>query len=527
MPFRFLEDFMLPSLLASGFSGLLLVAAFPRWNKSYLLAVALLPLLWALRGQSRWTAFGLGFLSGLVFYLGLLSWIVYVTHVFGKLPLPLAFGVLLLLAGYLSLYRGLWAWGVVWAQERQIRLLWFAPALWVALELGQTYIISGFPWELLGHGLYRHPLLLQLADLTGVYGLSFLLVLVNMGLLELLAPTPRGRRFRKLKVLGLLLVVLTGWLGYGYWRLGQVSQMINASPKLKVAVVQGNIKQGEKWDPKIVQATLETYGRLTAKTLERDQDRETGDQPPLVIWPETAAPFFFHHLPDRDTPLDTMVKETARKNRVFLLFGAPAAEKRAEGERLFNRAYLLDPEGKVVGHYDKAHLVPFGEYVPLERILFFVSKMVPLIGDFAEGPVGKVVPFPESPLGVLICYESIFGYLSRAQVQNGARLLVNITNDAWFGDTSAPYQHMSMAVLRAVENRVALARAANTGISAFINGDGRVLWTSPLNQEAAHTLKLPVLPGGSFYTAYGDLFAWTCLVLVAMALLFTRQRRWT
>lgn len=516
---------MLPSILAAAVSGLLLVLAFPKWDKSYLLAVALLPLLWALRGQSRAAAFGLGYLSGLVFYLGLLYWIVYVTHGFGKLPLPLALGVLLLLAGYLALYRGLWAWGIAWAEKRGTRLLWFAPALWVALELGQTYIISGFPWELLGHGLYRHPLLLQLADVTGVYGLSFLIVFANVALLKLLAPAPRGRRSRKVWVLVVLLVVVTGWLTYGHRRLGQISQIITASPKLKVAVVQGNIKQGEKWDPKIVQATLETYGRLTAKTLEGDKDRETGEKPPLVIWPETAAPFFFHHNPGHDTPLDTTVKEIARKNRVYLLFGAPAAENRPEGERLFNRAYLLNPDGQVVGHYDKAHLVPFGEYVPLKRILFFVSKMVPLIGDFAEGPVGKVVAFKDSPLGVLICYESIFGYLSRAQVQNGARLLVNITNDAWFGDTSAPYQHMSMAVLRAVENRVALARAANTGISTFINGDGRLLWTSPLNQEAAQTLELPVLPGGSFYSTYGDVFAWTCVLLVALTLLFTRRRR--
>lgn len=516
---------MLPSLLAAVLSGLLLVAAFPKWDQSYLLAVALVPLLWSLRGQSGAAAFWLGYLSGLVFYLGLLYWIVYVTHVFGGLPLVLALGVLLLLAGYLSLYRGLWAWGVAWAEKRGLGLLWFAPTLWVALELGQTYIISGFPWELLGHGLYRHPLLLQLADITGVYGLSFILVLVNVSLLSLMSPAPRGRRFPKFRVVIVLLLVVAVWLGYGHRRLGEVSRLILDSPKLKIAVVQGNIKQGEKWDPRIVQATLETYGRLTAQTLEAGKGGEALEKPPLVIWPETAAPFFFQHNPGHDTPLDTLVREIARRNQVFLLFGAPAAEKRPEGERLFNRAYLLNPEGKVVGRYDKAHLVPFGEYVPLERLLFFVSKMVPLIGDFAEGPVGQVVALPGSPLGVLICYESIFGYLSRAQVRNGARLLVNITNDAWFGATSAPYQHMSMAVLRAVENRVALARAANTGISAFVNGDGRLLWTSPLNQEAAHTLELPVLAGGSFYTSYGDVFAWTCLALASLTLLFARQRR--
>jgi apolipoprotein N-acyltransferase len=168
--------------------------------------------------------------------------------------------------------------------------------------------------------------------------------------------------------------------------------------------------------------------------------------------------------------------------------------------------------------------VPWGEYVPLQRIFFFIQKMVPMIGDFAEGPVGATVSLPQGKVGVLICYESIFGYLSRAQVKNGAQLLVNITNDAWFGTTSAPYQHMSMAVLRAVENRVCLARAANTGISTFIGGDGRILWTSPLEQEAGHVMDLPWLPGGSFYTRYGRVIPWICIIIAALVFLFRRRR---
>jgi apolipoprotein N-acyltransferase len=185
----------------------------------------------------------------------------------------------------------------------------------------------------------------------------------------------------------------------------------------------------------------------------------------------------------------------------------------------------LNPQGEVVAHYDKAHLVPWGEYVPFQRIFFFIQKMVPMIGDFGRGPVGATVPLPQGKVGVLICYESIFGYLSRAQVENGAHLLVNITNDAWFGTTSAPYQHMSMAVLRAVENRVSLARAANTGISAFVGADGRILWTSPLEQEAAQALDLPWLPGGSFYLSFGYLFPWACVIIAALAFLFTPRRR--
>lgn len=517
---------MLPSLVAVIFSGILLALAFPQWDHSYLLPVALLPLFWALRGKSGKAAFWLGLVHGLAFYLVLLYWIAYVTHVFGKLPLPLAFGVLTLLAGYLSLYRGLWAWGVAWAEARQVSLLWFAPVWWVVLEFAQSYVITGFPWELLGNGLYRHPLLLQVADLTGVYGLSGLVVLVNIALFRLLAPPVTGPRGKRVAVLTLLVMVIAAWTGYGYYRLQRLAGDLAASPKLLTAVIQGNIKQGDKWDPKMVPVTLELYSKLTDQALEPWKKPGETARPPLVVWPESAAPYPFGYSPGV-APFDNIINEVARRNNAFLLFGAPAAATRPTGDVVFNRAFLLSPQGKVLGFYDKAHLVPYGEYVPLKRIFFFIHKMVHMIGDFEAGPVGAVVRLPEAPVGVLICYESIFGYLSRAQAQNGARLLVNITNDAWFGDTSAPYQHMSMAVLRAVENHLAVARAANTGISAFINGDGRILWTSALNVPEAHALELPLLPGGSFYTRYGDIFAWTCVALSLLAFLLARRRpRW-
>ena len=182
----------LPQVLAAILSGLLLAAAFPKWDQTYLLIFALVPLLWALRDQSLKAAFWLGLVSGLAHYVALLYWIVYVTHVFGKLPLIAAIGILLLLAGYLCLYTAVWGLGVAWGAARGLSLLWWAPVLWVALEMGQTYIISGFPWELLGNGLYQYPRLLQLADITGVYGLSFLVVLVNASLYLLCFP-PRGQ----------------------------------------------------------------------------------------------------------------------------------------------------------------------------------------------------------------------------------------------------------------------------------------------------------------------------------------------
>jgi apolipoprotein N-acyltransferase len=484
-------------------SGLLLAAAFPKWNQTYLLIFALVPLFAALRGQSLQAGFWLGLVAGLAHYVTLLYWIVYVTHVFGHLPLVVAIGILLLLAGYLSLYSAMWGLGVAWGAGRGLNLVWWAPVLWVTLEMGQTYIISGFPWELLGNGLYLHPILLQLADITGVYGLSFLVVLVNATLYVLFFP-PRGKPapIRQAAVVALILVA---WVAYGYYRLAAVARLEAASPKVKVAVVQGNIKQGEKWKKEMVQATLNRYAELTRKVQ--------GSR--LVIWPETAAPFFFLRTPD----LSAEVQKIAKESGAYLLFGSPAMELTSDGERYFNRAYLLNPQGETIGSYDKAHLVPYGEYVPLRRFFPFIGKMVPMVGDFAEGPVGATVSLPEGAIGPLVCYESIFPYLSRAQVANGASLLVNITNDAWFGKTAAAYQHLSMAVLRAAENHVCLARAANTGISAFIDGSGRLLWQSELNVPDAHAMELPLLPGGSLYTRIGDVFAWACVIVCGLALI--------
>jgi apolipoprotein N-acyltransferase len=497
-------------LVAVIFSGLLLAAAFPKWDQSYLLAVALIPLFWGIEGQTPKRAFWLGLAGGLAFYVGLLYWIFFVCHVYGGLPVAAAVAVMLLLSGYLALYRGVWAWGVSRGAARGLAPLWWGPVLWVTLELIQTYLLSGFPWELLGYGLYRNPFFVQFADLTGVYGLSFLLVILNFCLYRLIFP---GRSSRlSYSVLALLILLL--WGGYGFFRLNAVERQIAQSPKMKVAVVQGNIEQGQKWDPANLLATINKYDALTRKV--------SLDKPHLIVWPETAAPFWFI----RDKEFSAQLRQMARESQANLLFGSPAMEFTGEGQRqLFNRAYLLSPHGEVVGYYDKAHLTPYGEYVPLQRIFFFIPKMVPMIGDFAEGPAGMVLPLPEGSVGPLICFESIFGEIARAQVKNGAQLLVNITNDAWFGTTSAPYQHLSMAVLRAVENRVSLARAANTGISAFIAPDGRLLWTSELNIPEAKSWDLPWLPGGTLYTKIGDSFAYACALLTAMGLLWGWRRK--
>ncbi len=499
-------------LLAAVLSGLLLALAFPKWEQIYLLPVALILLLLALRGRSPRPAFWLGWAAGLAFNLALFYWIIYVCTVYGGLPWVAAAAILTLMAAYLGLYRAFWAWGLAWGATQGLNEAWWAPTLWVVSDFAQASVLfNGFPWAFPGHALYGYPLLLQIADLTGVYGLTFLLVALAAALAQILFPD--SRRVQRWRWIMLLFLVAAAWVGYGAWRLAIIQEQAAASPSLRVAVVQGSIKQGDKWKKELVQATLNRYAELTNQVAGAD----------LVVWPETAAPFLFLRMPE----LTAQVEEIARKSRVYLLFGAPAWELTAQGERFFNRAYLLSPQGEVMGYYDKSHLVPYGEYVPLKRLFPFISKMVPMMGDLAEGAVGTTLSLPAGAIGPLICFESIFPYLSRAQVRHGARLLVNITNDAWYGTTSAPFQHLALGVFRAVENHICLARAANTGISAFVGADGRVLWTSGLFVPEAHALDLPLHPGGSFYSRFGDLFAWGCvgLSIVGMLGIWRGRRR--
>jgi apolipoprotein N-acyltransferase len=495
---------MLGKLLAVAASGLMLAAALPKLNMTFLLWVGLIPFLWTLQGVQGRKAFIVGYVNGLVQNLVMLYWIIHVTVIYGKLPLPVGGIILLLLAGYLSLYRGFWALLYTWGERRGLAGYWWGPVLWVSLEFVEIYMITGFPWMLLGYGFQQSPYFIQIVDITGVFGLAALIVIVNIGLYQLLLGWADGRLVFRPALVALVCVIAC--LSYGYVRLPEVQRLMAQSPTMNVAVVQGNIEQGKKWDPKFQSETIKIYGDLTLKA--------SLEKPQLVVWPETAVPFFFL----RDKTLSPKVAEIARKSDSYLLFGSPAFEIAPAGESFFNRAFLLSGDGDIVGYYDKAHLVPYGEYVPLRRFFPFIGKMVPMVGDFVEGPPGRVLSMPEANLGTLICFESIFPDLSRAMVENGANILVNITNDAWFGRTSAPYQHLAMSVTRAVENRVSLARAANTGISALAAPDGSIIWQSELYTTAAHTAPVPLLSGGSFYTRHGDVFAWLSCGLAILGL---------
>lgn len=497
------------SLALAVLSGLLLAASFPGLGWSFLAWLALVPFLFALRDLTVRAGLLLGFLFGLVFFSCTVFWVTSSIHVYGHVPLLLASFITLLLSAVLALFIAPFGAAVIYLRATRPGIVFLAaPALWVTLELARTHLFSGFPWALAGYSQYRMPPVIQVADLAGVYGVSFVVVLVNTAIAELISDR---KRFTPLLTASVVLIAV---LGYGYHRLNPEA----GNGGITVSVVQGNIEQDKKWDPAYQGEVIETYKRLTRKALAR--------KPDLVIWPETATPFYFEGADDRYPALTDDLRKFVRSTGTPLLFGSPTYEKKDRRHLLRNSAFLLDSDGMTKTVYHKVRLVPFGEYVPFKKsLLFFVEKMVQASDDFQAGAEHTVmkVRLPagdEVALGTVICYEIIFPDLVRRFVNEGATVIVNVTNDAWFGRTGAPYQHFSMAVLRAVENRVPVARAANTGISGFIDAQGHILETSGIFTEADLTRTL--VPGriNTFYTRHGDVFAWLCaltsLVLLAL-----------
>ena len=499
------------STALAALSGILLAVAFPTINLHLLAWIALVPLFVALMGQSVRNGFWLGGITGLVYFAGTVHWVTNSVHFYGGIPIIPASLITLLLCSYLALYPALFGAAAVHLSKNQRKLFFIAaPALWTALELARTYVFSGFPWSLLGYSQYLALPVVQIADITGVYGVSFLIVLVNAAVAEFAMDR------KKYPILISAAIVMAIVLGYGFVKV----QSPEGSERITISVVQGNIEQDRKWDPAYQAETFGIYTRLTREALQ--------DHPDLVLWPETATPFYFNAASPVDSYMTSALVSFVKENKVPLLFGSPTYEvkpNRAIYGR--NSAFLLSANGQVDGVYHKIHLVPFGEYVPLKNILFFVGKMVQAIGDFQAGDSYTVMTIPhqqsKTPVSTVICYEIIFPDLVRRFVDEGATVITTVTNDAWFGRTAAPYQHFSMAVLRAVENRVPVARAANTGISGFIDAQGNILATSPIFTEArlTHTL----IPGGrkSFYTRYGDLFSYVC-VIISLLLLANKPR---
>lgn len=513
-------------------SSLLLFAASPgEWALPVLAFIALVPLFLACRGLTPRAGFRLGLLCGLLYYLGLIYWIIIALGRYGGLPPWLTTPALAALALYMALYLAAFTALCCWTARRW-PLVWTAPVIWVGLDHLRGLLFTGFPWLDLGYSQYHNFLLNQVADLTGHHGITFLIVMVNVLAAELVGnlsrPGQRGERDRDQSpkrsglacrwLLPMLLLAVA--VSYSLWRCQSWEQRVASAPTVAIGLIQGNIDQSEKWLPALQEETVDRYLTLSAEAGH-------GDPIDLLIWPETALPFFpeTHPLFQRLTDWVTTARGKA------LLTGAPHFETNtATGEiSYFNSALLLTPtreaQGVALQRYDKEHLVPFGEYVPLQRFLPQALPLVQTMGNFSPGRDAAPLVNVRTRMGILLCFESIFPELARVRTLRGANLLVNLTNDAWYGRSSAPFQQVPMVVLRAIENRRSLARAANTGISCLIDPLGRVLRASPIFEALTVSGRLPLIEELSPYSRVGFLFPHLCLLLLSLMLLYGNLRR--
>ena len=487
-------------------SGVLLALSFPRYGHPAVAWVALLPLLVVLcRGPAVARGFVLGLVTGLVHFAGTIYWITPVMVSFGGLPWPAAGGAHGLLVAYMALFPACFAAGmVVVVRGLGPRGLFAAPAVWVATELGRIHLFTGFPWELLGYSQAGVAPVAQTASLAGVLGVSALVVLANAAAAYAALTPPR----RWLPVAAAAAIV-TACVAFGVWRLRDAT-LLTAGTPLRVAAVQGNVAQDEKWDPRRSETILAGHIEQTR--------RAAADGAALIVWPEASTPFAFEL-----DPRGERIRAAARETGAHLLIGSTLIEP-APDYRYYNTAFLVDPSGATAGVYRKQHLVPFGEYVPLRKALFFVSPLVEGVAGFSAGSSPSTLPVGGSAVGAAICYEIIYPALVRGLVRAGSELLVTITNDAWYGRSAAPYQHFQQASMRAVEQGRYLVRAANTGISGVFDPYGRALSQTALFEPAVVVGDVRLHDGLTVYGRIGDAPAYACVAVTALLLWAGRRR---
>jgi apolipoprotein N-acyltransferase len=455
-----------------------------------------------------------GWLAGTVFFVVLLRWLDHTFRHYSAIPWPLTWLPILLLAAYCGLYVGGAALWVSWVRGRLgpgWALATVAPA-WVGGEWLRGWLMDGFPWGLAGYSQHGVLPIIQIAELTGVYGVSFLLVAANGALAGLVA---LGWRRALPGVVGAGALTL-GALAFGW---AVLAHSTAPATTVRVAVIQPNIAQTLKWDPARHAEVMDVYEALTREAARPAEVGDLTSRPAAVIWPETATTIFLRG----DPALLARLERLSAELRLPLLVGS-VDRRETPRPQFLNSAFFLTGQG-ITAKYDKIHLVPFGEYVPLAWLIGFVRSWAEFISDFGAGEKATIMPLDRAPFGTVICYEVIFPELFRRGVIAGAGFMANITNDAWFGETSGPWQHLATVPLRAVENRVAIARAANTGVSAFVDPSGRVRKMLTLGERGVLADRLPLRQRETLYARWGDWFVYACLALAATAAGFTYFRR--
>lgn len=425
---------------------------------------------------------------------------------FGGLPPALAVVVCLLLVLFLSLYVGMFSWLVARAFRRfGAPAIWAAPFVWVGTEYLRSWVGGGFPWVLLGYTQATVPPIAQAASLGGVFFLSFLVALVGAAAAFPAVSRARSRWY----VSGAVMAAVIALAGWGSLRMREGS-LARDGERLRVGLVQGNIAQQDKWNPELALPILRRYLEMSRRAIADGAD--------VVIWPESSTPFFLEENP----VLAGEIRRLAQESQTPFVVGSDQLE-RAQQNRFYNSAFLVGADGQTRAVYRKMHLVPFGEYVPLRQLLPFVGPLVETVSDFSPGLEPVLLPLGERRLSVAICYEVVYPWLVRTFVLGGSELLVTITNDAWYGTTSAAYQHWEQASLRAIEHGRYLVRAANTGITGIVDPYGRVIARTRLFETDVVTGDIRWSTRRTLYATMGDLMAWISLALMVLLYAYTRR----
>ncbi|MDD5166206.1 MAG: apolipoprotein N-acyltransferase [Candidatus Omnitrophica bacterium] len=502
---RKLKALVLKDLFLCFVSAILLILSFPKFDFEFLAWFSFVPIFFALNNKSLKQAFFLFFITGIIFWSGIIYWLVHVT---------LAGAVVLIL--YLALYFAIF--GLVirpCTKHSTPYALIFIPSVWVLLEYLRSHLFTGFPWALLGYSQYINLPVIQITDITGAWGVSFLVMMVNVAIVEIIYSGINGLGSKLRTAVISLVLFLSLTLSYGYFKIYSLSSSRQAV-SMKISVVQGNISQELKWNRETNDYIINKYLDISRQVVR--------DKPDLIIWPEAALPVVLEEEP----LFFAQVKEFAREAKTALLLGAVTSRN----DYYYNSAVLVSREGRLLASYDKLHLVPFGEYIPLRNFLSFLETIVP-IGDIEKGKDYAVFQQDGVRFSVLICFEDLFPELSRRFVNKGAEFLVNITNDAWYKKSTAAYQHLQASVFRAVENRVYLARAANTGISGFIAADGKIIslvrdrqgeniFVAGYGSERISITGKSIL---SFYTKHGDVFVLACFLFILYGIILQFKKR--
>ncbi len=497
-------------LLGAAFSGALTAIAFPKLNLMFFAWISLLPLIFLLVRARPRQGFFLGWTAGAVFYGLLLTWIPNVPRHYGGLPLAASLLIYLLFILILGLSWALFGLGFALIRRKLGETAFFvAPFLWVALEYGLTHALTGFPWGLLGLSQFKNTAFIQVAAVTGVYGISFLLVMFQSlfaGSITYMKRLPFA-----VGTIALAAIHIAGFI--------VMDKVVPGPQTFKAAVIQGNVDPDLDWSRAgmdKIQSVFDEHMSLSR------QARDEGAR--LIVWPEMSVPMCFSCRDAASLRFESALTGLAWESEASLLLGTIETSPGAAEPGYHNTALQISPDG-TVSKYAKMHLVPFGEYVPYRAVLGFIEKMVPAVGSLNPGRGRTLHSFQNVPYASPICYEIIFPDEVRRFVKKGARFLVTITNDGWYGTSAAPHQHFAQAVLRAVENRRFVLRAATTGISGFVDPFGRIVRQSRLEEKTFLAGDVTPSSALSFYARFGDLFAAASAVLAAAFLILALTKR--